>query len=242
MVHKDDLFGRFYLKLPGPLTQDLYFRTIDALRPLLGGAEWTASVTGYYINAVGKRRSIARLSYFTKNAGDVKHCVESYCPGKQITEERPAELQQRVAFAELYGGDEMRFREYLCLYTRIGLDMLKADLLNARCLMATFRMQVMLARKPYRPHFEKTFLAQSPFYCSLSGEARDAFWQDFSRWPKREERQFDWAHLMVNMILPGDWNHDWDFFLSPKPPRSIEEINLAVKDFGFQIPPGWCPP
>ena len=146
-----------------------------------------------------------------------------------------------IKISEKYGGEELRFRRFLSTYAQIGLDIMKADLLNARCLFATFRWQVMRARRPYRPHFLRAFQSQSPFFNSLSVDEIDQFWRDLSHWPNPP--QVDWAHMFVNMVLGCDWNtpESWKRFLNPEPALSISEINKLVVKQGFQIPLNWCP-
>jgi hypothetical protein len=49
--------------------------------------------------------------------------------------------------------------------------------------------------------------------------------------------------MMVNMILPGDWvrNKGWNYFLSPKPAKTMEEVNRELSGYDFQIPADWRP-
>jgi hypothetical protein len=116
---------------------------------------------------------------------------------------------------------------------------MNTDLVYARRLMATFRLQVMLSRQPYRPHFQRTFEEQSSVYNSFSAEQKEQFWQDLSNWPIIQ--QVDWAHMMVNMILPGDFVAQWNNFLTPQEALSIIQVNNIVKNMGFTIPGGWRP-
>ena len=97
----------------------------------------------------------------------------------------------------------------------------------------------MRSRQEYKPHFEGTFIRDSRVYSSLSDEDRNQFWNDLSYWPNPP--QVDWAHMMVNMILPGDFITNWNDFLQPKPALTIEEINKIIKPLKFQIPIGWRP-
>lgn len=237
-LHETDLFGRFFLKVPGDAQFDTYYRSINALRPLLKSEDWNESVTGYYINVAGNMDAV-RLSYFTADSARVQRCVKSFCSQNNIIESQSPELPHQTKISEGYGGEELRFRRYLYVYTLIGIDIIQADLLNARRLMATFRWQIMPSRQPYRPHFEKTFKSQSAAYNSLSQEQREQFWLDLSNWPN--PLQVDWAHMMVNMVLPGDWIQNWNYFLLQKPAMSINEINKIVSNLGFHILDGWHP-
>lgn len=227
-----DLFGRFFLQSPGPERIAGYFRTIEALRPFLRSAAWRESVTGYYLNIAGNFDTV-RLSYFTVSPGDARKAVDDLCAGGTVRESLLEERPHPVVISEPYGGEELRFRRFLCAYTQVGLDIMERDLLNARRLMATFRWQVFAARQPVRPHFEGTFKSQSPYYNALSATDREQFWQDLAEWP--DPHQVDWAHMMVNMVLPGDWNTkgQWEEFRTPRAPLTLEQIGKKVDNLGF---------
>ncbi len=234
-----DLSGRFYLRLPrggGPFAG--YYASLDALRPLLESAEWQAAVTGYFINVAGDFDAV-RLTYFTATPEPMRQAVEAFAATRGLEESQAREPPAPTTAAGLYGGEEIRFRRYLATYTLVGLDILRADALNARCLFATFRWQVMAARQPCRPHFERTFQRDSPFYRALPAREQEQFWADLAHWPNPP--QVDWAHMMVNMVLGCDWLGDWRYFLQPQPPLTIEAINARVAEQGFEIPPDWKP-
>jgi hypothetical protein len=231
-----DLFGRFYLRKPAAGRFDGYYASLNALRPLLASRQWQGSVTGFYINVAGDFDAV-RLSYFTSAAAGVQNIVEFFVAQHGLETVQEAESPITTKVSEGYGGEELRFRRFLAAYTQIGLEIMEGDLLNARCLFAAFRWQVMPARKSYKPHFVPTFKRNSPFYLSLSETDQDQFWSDISHWPNPP--QVDWAHLFVNMVLGCDWigSH----FLTPQPPLSIEQINERVKEQNFAIPADWHP-
>ena len=234
-----DLFGRFILKIPGRDRFSGYYRSLDAIRSLIYSEDWLGSVTGFYINVAGNYDSV-RLSYFTSSPDLPQMTVERFANEFQL-EVEVAELPHHVEISRQYGNEEIRFRRFLSTYTPIGLEIMEADLLHARCLFATFRWQVMRARKPYRPHFLRTFESQSAFYNSLGMEEQDKFWRDLAHWPNPP--RVDWAHLFVNMVLGCDWNSPqvWPMFLSPQPPLPIPEINEIVAELSFQVPDEWQP-
>lgn len=232
------MFGRFFLKSPGNSQFDSYFDTISALRPLLEGADWNTVVTGYYINVAGNLDAV-RLSYFTTHPEDVTSCVDSFCAQSSVTQSQSPEASCATRISEAYGNEELRFRRFLYVYTLIGLDIIRADLVNARRLVATFRLQVMRSRQSYKPHFQRTFEEQSPAYNSFSAEQKEQFWRDLSNWPNPP--QVDWAHMMVNMILPGDFVTQWNQFLVPQTALSMAQINALARNMGFTIPNDWRP-
>jgi hypothetical protein len=239
-LSESDLFGRLYLKIPDLAGFEAYFKSLDILRPFLESNDWKKSVTGYYLNAFGSLDTV-RLSYFSSVPDKVAGLIKEFCSSENIEQNYDEEQPHEVKIAEPYGGEEMRFRIFLSTYSPIALDIMKKDLLGARCLIATFRWQITLSHVLARQHFENIFMAQSPSYNSLSLAQKEQFLLDLGYWPNPP--QVDWAHMMVNMILPGDWikGGKWEYFLTPKPAKTINEINDIIKELNFQIPPGWHP-
>jgi len=237
-ISENDLFGRFFLKKPNGNQYDNYYSTIIEVCSLLHSEDWDECVTGYYLNVAGDMDAV-RLSFFTVDPQKALKCKDDFCLSNDIVEIQPFEYPLKTRISEGYGGEELRFRRFLHLYTLIGIDLLNADLLNARCLFATFRLQIMRSRQAYKPHFEGTLEKHSQTYLSLSEEGKEQFWSDLSNWPNPP--QVDWAHMMVNMVLPGDFVPAWEDFLSPKPALTVQEINKIVAPMNFQIPFGWAP-
>lgn len=234
-----DLSGRFYLRAPGSEGRFAgYYASLEALRPLLESAEWQAAVTGYFINVAGDFDAV-RLTYFTATAEAMREAVEAFVAARGFTQSQPLEPPASAQVASIYGGEELRFRRYLATYTLIGLDLLRTDRLNTRCLFATFRFQVMAARQPYRPHFERAFDRDSPFFRDLLIAEQEQFWADLAHWPNPP--QVDWAHMLVNMALGCDWVGEWRDFLQPQTPLTIAAINERVAEQGFAIPADWRP-
>ena len=231
-ISENDLFGRYFLKKPNGIKFDNYYNTIVELRSLFDSEDWNKYVTGYYINVADDMMNAVRLSYFTADAAKVSKCKDNFCSSNNIVESHPPILPDETRISKGYGNEELRFRKFLHMYTLIGLDLLKADLLNARCLFATFRFQVMHSRQAYKPHFEGTFEKHSQIYLSLTDEDKKQFWDDLSKRPNPPDEA--WAHMMVNMILPGD-------FLSQRSIIAVEEINKIIATINFQIPNGWVP-
>ncbi len=237
-IKETDLFGRFFLRAPNDGEPSDYYRSLEAIRPLLKSKKWSESVTGYYINVTDNLDGV-RLSYYTSSPEQPKKVVDHFTSEHELENIKCPEVPRKTE-------DELRFRKYLATYTQIGLDIMKADLSNARCLFATFRWQIMKARKPYKPHFIRTFQTQSPFYDSLSSAENDQFWKDLVHWP--DSPGFDRAHLFVNMVLGFEFSWLWKQLVQGGPALSILKINELMKrkrellkQQYFQIPNNWHP-
>jgi hypothetical protein len=233
-----DLFGRVFFRCDGPPSFATYYRSVDAVRPLLCSQEWAASVTGWYLNCI---QYGARLSYFTTAPETVIQVVEGFIAATSgtVDEHCPREDPRRTMIAADCGGEELRFRRFLSSYSPVGLDLMQADLLHARCLCITLRCQLFPERRPFRPHLEPTMLRESPVYAAFSPLRREQFWADFQHWPN--PRQFDWAHFFVNMVLGFDCSES--FCRNFPRARTLVEINqtLTQHNAGFQVPEGWQP-
>jgi hypothetical protein len=228
---KEHLFGLFRIKKSYESTWDFYYDTIDALRPLFERKDFNQLVSGFYLNRI---RESVRISYFVSEKDKQKaiSIFQSFFKEKGISEFE-AQPPTKIVVARNYGGEELeeRFRSFLALETQIGLELMKADLLHARSLFATYCFQVCKGGLSVREHFEPTFLRYSQTYVSLSTEEKKQFLTDLENHP-------DWMHMMVNFVL------GWDPRLNPDGmPLSIPQINEILERFnlGFQIPLGWKP-
>jgi len=207
---KKDLFGIFYVKESDGTKWDSYYKTLDALRPLFKDEQFNKIVNGFYLNIYGDFDSV-RISYFVDraNSKEVVSVFKEFFRKHGLLEIKNSEHPREIILAKNYGGKkyEERYRNYLVLETQIGLDLIKADLLHARILFATYRWQVRKASLPFKEHFEPIFKKYSPTYNSLSDEEKDKLFTDLAFWPNPP--QVDWAHMMVNFVLGYDWN--WVF-------------------------------
>jgi hypothetical protein len=236
-LSESDLFGVILLKLPEEENLKGYYRALFSAEPLLRSSAWIESVTGYYLN-VGDGDSL-RISYFTSKKNNPAQLIDKFIGQNMLEYGQKPKPPGTMNVSLNYGGEELRFRRFLSTYAPIGLDIMVSDLLHAQCLFATFRFQVMLSRKAYRPHFEATFLKKSNFYQSLSSKDKEQFWSDMSYWPNPP--QVDWAHMFVNMVLGRDW--PGLFSIGPRTELTYEEINNILREarMDFQIPLNWDP-
>lgn len=243
-ISRNDLFGIFYVRKPDGRRWDSYYKTLETLRRLFKDGKFEKVVNGYYLNVCGDFDSV-RISYFVDEANAQKAVTifEQFFEENDIVEIKDSRYPQKAIVAKKYGGEEYeeRFRNFLVLETKMGLDLIKEDLLHARTLLATYRWQVRKASLPFREHFEPAFKKFSSTYNSLSEEEKDQFFTDLAEWPNPP--QVDWAHMMVNFVLGCDWNQVFSDpnYLTLGEPLSIPAINMLIRDLGFQIPQEWKP-
>lgn len=243
------LFGIFRIrKLPGN-KYDSYYRTVNLLSSLLCSNRLLETIAGFYLNHVpltinDHTESVVRISYFVSESrvSNAQSMFREFLLQNDLSvanEDNP----RSFVLAENYGGSsyEERYRNFLNLQTRIGLELINADLLQAKCLIATYRWQVRKAGLPVRAHFEPTFARDSSTYNALSSSEKEQFFVDLQEWPN--PTQVDWAHFMVNLVLGADWNYEIcaPSYLTPGQPLSIPEINVRLKELEFQIPLDWEP-
>lgn len=240
----DDLFGIFFVRKPDGMRLDSYYKTLDALRPLFKNEEIQEVIDGFYLNICGNFDSV-RISYFVnqKHSEKAISLFRKFFRNNGILEIENSKHPRKKIVAESYGGEEYeeRFRTFLVLETQIGLELMEGNLLHARILLATYRWQIRKASLPLRKHFESTFRKYSPTFNAFSNEEKEQFFADLGEWPNPP--QVDWGHLMVNLVLPGDWLQVFSdpHYLTPGRPLSIPQINRKVKELGFQIPLNWKP-
>jgi len=236
-VRETDFYSRLFLRGQDHRPYEGYYTSLGAIRPLLASIAWKQHVTGFYINSACNYNAV-RISYFSTTCESVTPFVKTEIGRIGLTvlkDEKP----ESARVSEVYGGEEVRFRRYLCCYTAIGWDLIEANLLHARCLLATFRWQVMRARQSYRDHFRTSFEKLSPMYRSMSDAEQEQFWRDLEHWPGPSK--VDWAHFLVNMVLACDWpgTMSRQQFPMPQAPLSITIINQCVAQQGFQIALDW---
>ena len=229
-VKETDLFGVIFLNAGNSKPVEGYYTSLDAIRPLVESEAWLETVTGFYINASEDPNdenvvNVARLSYFTRSADQAIKVVEDLIVANRLEHAKDPDIPKLAKVSEIYSGGELRFRKYLSTYTQIGLDIMKKkeDQENARYLFTTFRWQVMRGNRPYKPHFERTFESDSPFYKKLSPDQKAHFWSDLSFWPNPP--QVDWAHMFVNMVLAQDFPNPPITPPLPFPPLTSQELN-----------------
>jgi hypothetical protein len=248
-IPKDALFGVIYIrKVPGERYES-YYKTIDVLRPLLCSNEFSSAIRGFYLNHIDdtlgdSREWVVRVSYFVADPdfSSMTSMVTKFFSRNSVGVAKEKPLREEIV-AACYGGIayEEPFRDFLNLETQISLELMEADLLHARCLLATYRWQIRKAELSVERHFQSTLERCSQTYRSMSEEGRAKFLMDLQAWPN--PKNYDWAHFMVEMILGADWPcvyTDPKYVTSGKP-LSIPEINRKVKQMGFQIPLDWTP-
>jgi len=243
----DDLLGIVFLRSQDSRQINGYFECIDIIRPLLDKLDSQSHTSGFYLN-VGKGLNSVRLSYLTNNVKATKKVIQEFLNGTSSITAFDFKEPHRERFSQNYGGNELRFRRFLYTYTKIGLDLLKFDVLYSRRLVAVYRLTYSPQKISCRPLFEPIFRKHSNFFNQLSASNKRQLWEDLNYWHPIPNTEFiaDWAHMMVNMLLPGDWIYIpkySDLFLNriPKQPITGRKKAEMLKLFNLDLPEGWNP-
>jgi len=239
---KDNLLGRVFLNCLASRPIDGYFTCLNLIRPLLENSYFQSLIAGFYIN-VGYNFSSVRLSYFTNDKEGVKKVIEDFLNNNSDLKLIKFDEARKENFSKDYGGTELEFRKFLHTYTQIGLDLLDYDILYSRRLVAEYRLTYSPQRISCKPLFEPAFRNHSKFFNQLDSSSVGQLWKDLDYWYPGG----DWTHMLVNMLLPGDWiymNEELkNFFLNPdkKPPITGIQKNDLLKKFNLDIPNDWSP-
>lgn len=241
----DDLLGILFLR-----SQDLrpingYFECINLIRPLLDKLDSQSHASGFYLNVGNARLNSVRLSYFTNHESKTQKVINDFLKGNSNVTAFDFKKPKKIDFS-YYCDNELRFRRFLCTYTKIGLDLLDFDILYSRRLVAEYRLVYSPQKISCRPLFEPIFRKHSNFFNQLNASNKRQLWEDLNYWHPIPKTEFiaDWAHMMVNMLLPGDWIYMkkyFDLFLNriPKQPITGRKKAEMLKLFNLDLPEGW---
>lgn len=241
----DDLLGVLYFSSQDMRMIDGYFNCINLIKPLINKLDSQPHTSGFYLN-IGKRLNSVRLSYFTNNESKTQKVINDFLNESSDVTAFDFEKPKHNEFSQYYGGDELRFRRFLCTYTKIGLDLLDFDVLYSRRLVAEYRLVYSPQKTSCRPLFETAFRKHSNFFNQLSASNKGQLWEDLNYWHPIPNTEFiaDWAHMLVNMLLPADWIYIpkyRDFFLNriPKQPITGRTKEEMLRSFNLNLPEGW---
>jgi hypothetical protein len=240
------LIGKKYFKI-SDIPIEGYFGCIKAIKPLLVNLDSNSSTSGFYINISGNESNhlnVVRFTFFTYNTQEAKKIIDMFLSNntnvvslslEDFGDEKFKEPME-CKISDGYGGEEIRFRNFLNTYTHIGLDLLDYDILYSRRLVAEYRLTYSPQRISCRPLFEPPFVKHSKFFDKLDDYSIEQLWNDLNFWHSKG----DWAHFLVNMLLPGDWifaSEDFQrFFLNPMPKQPIigETRLRMLRMFGLE--------
>jgi len=235
----DDLLGRVYLS--GQLQERIngYFDCVKLIRPLLNNLSSQQFISGSYLNVSGEHLNSVRLSYFTNDVTASDETFSEFLNKHGNITALKYEVPHKVKFSDNYDGEELRFRSYLNTYTKIGLDLLDYDLLYSRRLVATYRLTYSPQKRSCRPLFEPAFIKHSNYYNLLDVKLKNNLWEDLDFWYSNNIYG-DWAHMLVNMLLPGDFPYIECFPIpNPRPPiTGIIKIHLLSSQ-NLDLPEEW---
>ncbi len=216
-----------------------YYSIIREMQGFLYSKEWESITTSWYINSYGTNFDSVRISYFCKQKKDPLNVLNKFISNSALSLiEKPLQPKD-IKISAMYGGEELRFRNYLSHFSRIGLDLINDDLHYAQCLFSVFRWQIFIWGGHSAGYFEPSFKARSPYYNTMSDEDKKQFLDDLNHWPNSP--QVDWAHMFVDMILGVDW---FRLFKTTQlnAPLPIDRINDILNGLHiFKIPKDWEP-
>lgn len=250
----NDLFGRIFLRCSDLRPIDGYFACLNSIRPLLENHEFKSSTPGFYVN-ISEGINSVRLSYFTNNKTETERVIQKFLKQNTSIGLFKQEDPHATKVSERYSGEELRFRNFLHTYTQIGLDLLEYDILYSRRLLAEYRLTYSPQKISCGPLFEPAFTKHSLFFNQLYSSSVKQLWKDLNYWHPISNKKYvaDWAHFLVNMLLPGDWIYIkdprtgkllfGDLFLRPTPKLPIAGVQKIqmLRMFNLDIPDNWSP-
>jgi hypothetical protein len=238
------LFFRFPNLKPLKKAEE-YFSCLKLLRPLFGSSGFKASTLGYYLNY---NTQSVRLTYFTNNETETKEAIDNFLNENGGIALSECEAPKIGNIAKRYGGDNLRFRRFLNTYTQIGLDLLDYDILYSRRLVAEYRLTYSTQKISCNPLFEPAFTKHSKFFSQLDTQSVEQMWEDLNFWhphPNKPGCVADWAHFLVNMLLPGDYiytNNEGPFINpSASAPITGSQKEEVLRRLNIEVPSNWSP-
>lgn len=240
-LKENDFLGRVFVDCSNLRPIDGYFTCVDLIRSIIERTDFKALATGFYINLGNNDLNAVRFSFFIENkenAGKIAEIFRNESTVNLIGYDQSKE----VRFSDTYGGTEINFRRFLHIYTQIGLDLLNYNILYSRRLVAEYRLTYSPQRISCGSLFEPAFKKYSSYFNKLNNSFVRQLWEDLNYWHPGG----DWAHMLVNMLLPGDWIYlpnFKDFFLNPvsKPPITGENKAMMLRMFNLNLPNNWSP-
>jgi hypothetical protein len=119
--------------------------------------------------------------------------------------------------------------------------------LYSRRLVAIYRLTYSPQKISCKPLFEPVFIKHSNYYNQLDITSKSHLWEDLDFWHPIPNTKYcaDWAHMLVNMLLPGDWIYSGyaELFLNPIPKPSITGGVKAgpLRTLNLDLPDEWNP-
>jgi hypothetical protein len=235
-VSEPDKLGVIYIKLNQPPNSDIenYFEGIKKLQPFLRSTDLESKLTGFYLNMWNKGG--IRFSYFTDNSEQSADFLNSKFLSMNFENYLPKEKPHDAPFDYYLGKNKtnLEFRRFLQLITNIGLDSLKLNVIYSRILVAKYRLEIAPSGQNSRPYFESAF-KKNPYYNSLDFETKNELFEGLDYWHTSWE---DWAHMLVVMLLPGDWLYSFKQIFNPR--RPINKFVRNALSRGL-LPNNWQP-
>ncbi len=237
-VSDSDKIGRVYLKLKNSKGNNIddYFEGVKKLQAFLRSKEFESNLTGFFLSFWNDGG--IRFSYFTNNDHQtisfLDNKISSLGFTKYLDDVEPSDLSFGYYLRNVK--TNLDFARFLQLITNIGLELLEKDVVYSRRLAVKYRLEIAPQGGSCKSYFEQAFNKMS-YYKSLSPEIKQELMEGLDFWHTSWE---DWAHMLIVMIMPGDWiyNNTLTHYFDPRRPLDKNIRNLLN---GGLLPDVWDP-
>ena len=216
------LFFRFS-DLQG-LDVNRYFNCLRSIKPLLlENSDFRDSTPNFYINYITNGDddggNSVRLTYFTNNETETRKAIQNFLFSDANNDVRlfcSRDCKVNIVGNAASGNteEELRFRIFSNIYTRIGLDLLDKNILrDFRPILASYMSELAAQLRASgfsteekeidaESHFNSFFNEHSDFFKNdLDDSKREQLWRDLRYCPRSS---LDFPHFLSNMFAVLD--------------------------------------
>ncbi len=211
-MQESDLVGISHIELKEQGTSTSYYQTLDCFRPLFNSQKFQRLVSGYFVNRIWDNTSgnkdTVRIKYFVPKpaAKSAEEIVKKFINDKGLSEINPHSPRvEKIAQGHGSEKQELSFRRFLALETRIGLELTEAETNceEMRSLIKKFRQQNPKGLQgPGKSEVTSSILGSaleqhSKTFRDLNPSEKSFLWSGLSK------HNWDWPHFFVNLVY-GD--------------------------------------